>query len=108
LDEEVTIPDGTQLAESIRDKPVVKRQHPEGLQMRFKPYGFDTCAPTDVDLDDITSHTTSLSTTPKKTKKDDDDSHTDKKRKKDVDDETTNEDKKKKKKEKKKEKKEKK
>ncbi|KAI8328150.1 DNA-directed RNA polymerase I, subunit RPA34.5 [Chlamydoabsidia padenii] len=85
LDEEVTVPDGTALAESIRDKPVVKRQHPEGLQMRFKPYGFDTCEPTD--LDQLT----------KKVKKDDDDSHTDKKRKK----VKTDEDKKKKKKEKK-------
>ncbi|KAF7723557.1 hypothetical protein EC973_001846 [Apophysomyces ossiformis] len=42
LDEEVEIPDSTATAEQIRDTPVTKREHPEGLKMRFKPYGFDT------------------------------------------------------------------
>ncbi|CAO3613063.1 unnamed protein product [Cunninghamella echinulata] len=42
LDEEVTIPDGTLLSESIRDTPITKREHPEGLKMRYKPYGYYT------------------------------------------------------------------
>ncbi|KAI8096932.1 DNA-directed RNA polymerase I, subunit RPA34.5 [Halteromyces radiatus] len=90
LDEEVTIPDGTQLAESIRDSPVTKRQHPEGLKMRFKPYGFDTCEPEDVEPNQIIN----------KDIKKDDQQHTDKKRKKHKVDDDDN-DKKKKKKEKK-------
>ncbi|KAI9301279.1 DNA-directed RNA polymerase I, subunit RPA34.5 [Cunninghamella echinulata] len=42
LDEEVAIPDGTLLSESIRDTPITKREHPEGLKMRYKPYGYYT------------------------------------------------------------------
>ncbi|CAO3585123.1 unnamed protein product [Absidia cylindrospora] len=85
LDEEVNIPDGTQLAESIRDTPVIKRQHPEGLKMRFKPYGFDTREPTGTDSVSSSMH--------------DQDSHIDKKRKSAKGDDDG--DKKKKKKEKK-------
>lgn len=33
------IPDSTTLAQSILDKPVYKRDQPEGLKMRFLPYG---------------------------------------------------------------------
>ncbi|KAL1932068.1 hypothetical protein VTP01DRAFT_9124 [Rhizomucor pusillus] len=41
----VDIPDSTEIAKEIRDRPLEKRQQPEGLKMRFKPYGFDTRAP---------------------------------------------------------------
>ncbi|KAI9280706.1 DNA-directed RNA polymerase I, subunit RPA34.5 [Sporodiniella umbellata] len=40
LEEKVEIPDSTQLAESIRDAPVYKREQPEGLKMRFMPTGY--------------------------------------------------------------------
>lgn len=36
----VDIPDSTALAQTILDKPVYKRDQPEGLKMRFKPYGY--------------------------------------------------------------------
>ncbi|KAL0090619.1 hypothetical protein J3Q64DRAFT_1706300 [Phycomyces blakesleeanus] len=44
LTREVEIPDSEKIAETIRDTPLGKRQQPEGLKMRFKPYGFDTGA----------------------------------------------------------------
>jgi hypothetical protein len=40
LNQVVDIPDSTALAQSILDTPVYKRDQPEGLQMRFKPYGY--------------------------------------------------------------------
>jgi hypothetical protein len=40
LNQVVDIPDSTALAQSILDKPVYKRDQPEGLTMRFKPYGY--------------------------------------------------------------------
>ncbi|KAI8351804.1 DNA-directed RNA polymerase I, subunit RPA34.5 [Choanephora cucurbitarum] len=40
LNETVDIPDTTPLAHSILNTPVYKREQPEGLQMRFKPYGY--------------------------------------------------------------------
>ncbi|CAO3636135.1 unnamed protein product [Cunninghamella blakesleeana] len=42
LDEEVIIPDGITISETIRDTPITKREHPEGLKMRYKPYGYFT------------------------------------------------------------------
>ncbi|KAI8979461.1 DNA-directed RNA polymerase I, subunit RPA34.5 [Mycotypha africana] len=40
LNQEVDIPDTTILAQSILEKPVYKREQPEGLKMRYKPYGY--------------------------------------------------------------------
>ncbi|KAI9474061.1 MAG: DNA-directed RNA polymerase I, subunit RPA34.5 [Benjaminiella poitrasii] len=40
LNQVVDIPDTTIMAQSILDKPVYKREQPEGLKMRFKPYGY--------------------------------------------------------------------
>ncbi|KAI8361770.1 hypothetical protein BD560DRAFT_404671 [Blakeslea trispora] len=40
LNETVDIPDTTTLAHAILNTPVYKREQPEGLQMRFKPYGY--------------------------------------------------------------------
>jgi hypothetical protein len=40
LNQVVDIPDSTALAQSILETPVYKRDQPEGLQMRFKPYGY--------------------------------------------------------------------
>lgn len=40
LNQVVDIPDTTILAQSILDKPVYKRDQPEGLKMRYKPYGY--------------------------------------------------------------------
>ncbi|KAI8640995.1 DNA-directed RNA polymerase I, subunit RPA34.5 [Parasitella parasitica] len=40
LNQIVDIPDSIAFAQSILDKPVYKRDQPEGLQMRFKPYGY--------------------------------------------------------------------
>ncbi|KAI8143619.1 DNA-directed RNA polymerase I, subunit RPA34.5 [Fennellomyces sp. T-0311] len=42
LDEQVDIPDSTEIAKEIQSRPPPKREQPENLQMRFKPYGFDT------------------------------------------------------------------
>lgn len=42
MDQVVQIPDSTEIAKKIRETPVTKRPQPEGLKMRFKPYGFDT------------------------------------------------------------------
>lgn len=42
LDEHVAIPDSTEVAKEILSRPVEPRPQPEGLKMRFKPYGFDT------------------------------------------------------------------
>ncbi|CAO3593401.1 unnamed protein product [Absidia cylindrospora] len=86
LNEEVSIPDGTSLASFIRDRPVIKRQHPKGLSMRlFKPYGFDTCdssSTTDLDMGFDLDRLCSNSIRKKvKGKNDDNDTHTDKKRK---------------------------
>lgn len=36
----VDIPDSTAYAQSILDTPVYKRDQPEGLKMRFMPYGY--------------------------------------------------------------------
>ncbi|KAI9311989.1 hypothetical protein BX666DRAFT_1991675 [Dichotomocladium elegans] len=46
LDEEINVPDSREAAEAILAKPLIPRPQPEGLKMRFKPYGFDTGAPT--------------------------------------------------------------
>lgn len=51
LDEIVDLPDSTALAESIRDGPVYKRDQPEGLQMRFKPFGYYSGENGDADMD---------------------------------------------------------
>ncbi|KAI8888401.1 hypothetical protein K501DRAFT_282868 [Backusella circina FSU 941] len=51
LDEIVDVPDSTALAESIRDGPVYKREQPEGLQMRFKPFGYYSGENGDVEMD---------------------------------------------------------
>ncbi|KAI7907623.1 uncharacterized protein BX663DRAFT_491493 [Cokeromyces recurvatus] len=40
LNQVIDIPDTTILAQSILDRPVYKREQPEGLKMRFKPYGY--------------------------------------------------------------------
>lgn len=40
LNQVVDIPDTTILAQSILDKPVYKREQPEGLKMRYMPYGY--------------------------------------------------------------------
>ncbi|KAI7886537.1 hypothetical protein K492DRAFT_177326 [Lichtheimia hyalospora FSU 10163] len=45
LDEQVAIPDSTEVAKEILSRPVEPRPQPDGLKMRFKPYGFDTGAP---------------------------------------------------------------
>ncbi|RUO96837.1 hypothetical protein BC936DRAFT_141384 [Jimgerdemannia flammicorona] len=42
INQVVQLPDASSIAEEIRNKPVVKREHPAGLKMRFRPYGFDT------------------------------------------------------------------
>lgn len=42
LDEQVVIPDSTEVAKEILSRPVEPRPQPDGLKMRFKPYGFDT------------------------------------------------------------------
>ncbi|KAI8062533.1 DNA-directed RNA polymerase I, subunit RPA34.5 [Gongronella butleri] len=81
LDEEISIPDGTALAESIRDRPLEKRTHPEGLKMRFKPYGFDTRAPND-DGDDVSMGDAPAPAKKRKVTKGDDDDTKAKKEKK--------------------------
>ncbi|OZJ06986.1 hypothetical protein BZG36_00199 [Bifiguratus adelaidae] len=45
INQVVDIPDSTSQAQEILDKPITKRTHPEGLKMRFHPYGFDTKGP---------------------------------------------------------------
>jgi hypothetical protein len=45
LDEKVEIPDTTEIGEETKNKPWPIREQPHGMQMRFKPYGFDTGAP---------------------------------------------------------------
>lgn len=40
LNQVVDIPDSTAFAQSVLSTPVYKRDQPEGLQMRFKPYGY--------------------------------------------------------------------
>lgn len=40
LNQVVDIPDSTAFAQSVLDKPVYKRDQPEGLKMRFMPYGY--------------------------------------------------------------------
>ncbi|KAG2191409.1 hypothetical protein INT46_000229 [Mucor plumbeus] len=54
LNQIVDIPDSIALAQSILDKPVYKRDQPEGLQMRFKPYGYysDQVTNGDVEMKD--------------------------------------------------------
>ena len=42
LNEQVDIPDSTETAKEIQSRPPPQREQPENLQMRFKPYGFDT------------------------------------------------------------------
>ncbi|KAI7860232.1 DNA-directed RNA polymerase I, subunit RPA34.5 [Circinella umbellata] len=42
LDEEVNVPDSIEIAKEISSRPPAKRDQPENLEMRFKPYGFDT------------------------------------------------------------------
>ncbi|KAI9269201.1 DNA-directed RNA polymerase I, subunit RPA34.5 [Phascolomyces articulosus] len=42
LDEQVNVPDSLEIAKEISSRPPAKRDQPENLQMRFKPYGFDT------------------------------------------------------------------
>ncbi|KAM3589610.1 hypothetical protein VKS41_000468 [Umbelopsis sp. WA50703] len=42
LDEKVEIPDPTEIGEQIKNTPWPIREQPEGMKMRFKPYGFDT------------------------------------------------------------------
>ncbi|KAI8083761.1 DNA-directed RNA polymerase I, subunit RPA34.5 [Thamnidium elegans] len=40
LNQVVDIPDSTSYAQSVLDTPVYKRDQPEGLKMRFMPYGY--------------------------------------------------------------------
>ena len=42
LDEQVNVPDSIEIAKEISSRPPEKRDQPENLEMRFKPYGFDT------------------------------------------------------------------
>lgn len=51
LNQIVDIPDSIALAQSILDKPVYKREQPEGLKMRFKPYGYYSGQVTDGDAE---------------------------------------------------------
>ncbi|ORX56963.1 hypothetical protein DM01DRAFT_1334518 [Hesseltinella vesiculosa] len=76
LDEEIDIPDGVALAEAIRERPIPKREQPTGLQMRFKPYGFDTNPDSEQPRD------TAMETPAKKRKVDDDQPSKKKKEKK--------------------------
>ncbi|KAK9768777.1 hypothetical protein K7432_000297 [Basidiobolus ranarum] len=63
LVQKVDIPDSTEVATTIRDREYVPREHPEGLKMRFKPYGFDTGDKRDI------SSVESVPETPLKSKK---------------------------------------
>ncbi|CAO3687779.1 unnamed protein product [Umbelopsis ramanniana] len=56
LDEKVEIPDTTEIGEEIKNKPWPIREQPQGMQMRFKPYGFDTCAPVTTKKEKKRSH----------------------------------------------------
>lgn len=40
LNQVVDIPDSTAYAQAVLETPVYKRDQPEGLKMRFKPYGY--------------------------------------------------------------------
>ncbi|KAI9495821.1 DNA-directed RNA polymerase I, subunit RPA34.5 [Zychaea mexicana] len=42
LDEQVNVPDSIEIAKEISSRPPAKRDQPENMKMRFKPYGFDT------------------------------------------------------------------
>jgi hypothetical protein len=56
LDEKVEIPDTTEIGEEIKNKPWPIREQPQGMQMRFKPYGFDTCVPVTTKKEKKRSH----------------------------------------------------
>lgn len=45
MDEQVEILDTTEIGKEIKNRPWPIREQPQGMQMRFKPYGFDTGAP---------------------------------------------------------------
>ncbi|ORX76930.1 hypothetical protein K493DRAFT_311107 [Basidiobolus meristosporus CBS 931.73] len=68
LVQKVDIPDSTEVATTIRDREYVPRAHPEGLKMRFKPYGFDTGEKREIAEVESTPSTPQKSKKPKKEK----------------------------------------